>query len=40
MTDVPETRWVKNSDQQRFFYEETFEHYDEHAAEILTFIGS
>ncbi|HET9615385.1 MAG TPA: maleylpyruvate isomerase N-terminal domain-containing protein [Candidatus Limnocylindrales bacterium] len=34
LTVVPETRWVKNSDQQRFFYEETIEHYDDHRADL------
>jgi hypothetical protein len=34
LTVVPETRWVKNADQQRFFYEETTEHYDDHKADL------
>ncbi|HEX5823232.1 MAG TPA: maleylpyruvate isomerase N-terminal domain-containing protein [Candidatus Limnocylindrales bacterium] len=43
LTVVPETRWLKNTDQQRFFYEETTEHYEEHApdlAAILATVGS
>jgi len=34
LTVVPETRWVKNADQQRFFYEETTEHYADHEADL------
>ena len=34
LTVVPETRWVKNSDMQTFFYEETIEHYDDHRPEL------
>jgi hypothetical protein len=38
LTVVPETRWVKNADQQRFFYEETIEHYDDHRAELAAIL--
>jgi hypothetical protein len=34
LTVVPETRWVKNSDMQTFFYEETIEHYADHEADL------
>jgi hypothetical protein len=34
LTVVPETRWLKNADQQRFFYEETTEHYEDHLADL------
>jgi hypothetical protein len=34
LTVVPETRWLKNADQQRFFYEETTEHYEDHKADL------
>jgi hypothetical protein len=34
LTVVPETRWVKNSDMQTFFSEETIEHYDDHRPEL------
>jgi hypothetical protein len=34
LTVVPETRWVKNSDMQTFFYEETVEHYADHEADL------
>ena len=38
LTVVPETRWVKNGDQQRFFYEETIEHYDDHRPELAAIL--
>jgi len=38
LTVVPETRWVKNGDQQRFFYEETIEHYEDHAADLAAIL--
>ncbi len=34
LTVVPETRWVKNADEQQFFYSETIEHYDDHQADL------
>jgi hypothetical protein len=34
LTVVPETRWLKNADFQRFFYEETTEHYEEHRPDL------
>jgi Mycothiol maleylpyruvate isomerase N-terminal domain len=34
LTVVPETRWLKNADQQRFFFEETTEHYEDHRADL------
>lgn len=34
LTVVPETRWLKHADNQRFFYEETTEHYEEHRADL------
>src|SRR6185369_17263908 len=40
LTVVPETRWVKNSDMQTFFYEETIEHYDEHRPELAGILAS
>ena len=30
LTVVPESRWIKNADHQRFFVDETLDHYDEH----------
>ena len=43
LTVVPESRWLKHADHQRFFSEETTEHYEEHAADlqaILAVVGS
>ena len=40
LTVVPETRWVKNSDMQTFFYEETTEHYDEHRPELAAILAA
>ena len=34
LTVVPETRWLKHADHQRFFYEETTEHYEEHRPDL------
>jgi hypothetical protein len=38
LTVVPETRWLKNADQQRFFYEETTEHYEDHKADLAAIL--
>jgi hypothetical protein len=38
LTVVPETRWLKDADQQRFFYEETTEHYEEHQADLAAIL--
>jgi hypothetical protein len=38
LTVVPESRWLKNSDQQRFFYEETTEHYEDHLADLAAIL--
>jgi hypothetical protein len=40
LTVVPETRWLKNADQQRFFYEETIEHYDDHLADLAAILAA
>ena len=40
LTVVPETRWLKNSDQQRFFYEETIEHYDDHQDDLAAILAA
>jgi hypothetical protein len=40
LTVVPETRWLKNSEQQRFFYEETIEHYEDHAADLAAILAA
>ena len=40
LTVVPETRWVKNAAQQRFFYEETTEHYADHEADLMAILAA
>ncbi len=34
LTVVPESRWLKHADHQRFFSENTTEHYEEHRADL------
>ncbi len=34
LTVVPEARWIKDSDHQRFFVDETLDHYDEHRKDL------
>lgn len=34
LTVVPETRWLKHAEHQRFFFEETTEHYEDHRADL------
>ena len=34
LTVVPETRWLKHADHQRFFSEETTEHYEGHRPDL------
>jgi hypothetical protein len=38
LTVVPETRWLKDAEQQRFFYEETTEHYEDHLADLAAIL--
>jgi hypothetical protein len=38
LTVVPETRWLKNAEQQRFFYEETIEHYEDHKTDLVAIL--
>jgi len=40
LTVVPETRWVKSADLQRFFAAETIEHYDDHAADLAAILDA
>jgi hypothetical protein len=40
LTVVPETRWLKNAEQQRFFYEETTEHYEDHTADLAAILAA
>lgn len=34
LTVVPEIRWIKNADNQNWFFSETLEHYEDHAKEL------
>jgi Protein of unknown function (DUF1706) len=34
LTVVPETRWLKHADHQRWFHDETIAHYEEHEADL------
>lgn len=34
LTVVPETRWLKNTEMQRFFLSETTTHYEDHVADL------
>jgi hypothetical protein len=40
LTVVPETRWVKNTDMQTFFIEETIEHYTDHEQDLRAILAS
>ena len=40
LTVVPETRWLKNADQQQFFHEETIEHYEEHLPDLEAILAA
>ncbi len=40
LTVVPETRWLKHADHQRYFLHETTAHYDEHAADLAAILGA
>jgi hypothetical protein len=40
LTVVPETRWIKNSDHQRFFLDETLDHYSEHRADLEAILAA
>jgi hypothetical protein len=40
LTVVPETRWIKHATHQRFFYEETLEHYDDHRPELEAILAA
>lgn len=38
LTVVPEARWIKHADNLRFFYDETIDHYAEHATDLEAII--
>src|SRR5262245_44966792 len=40
LTVVPEARWIKDSDHQRFFVDETLDHYDEHRKDLDAIIAA
>ena len=40
LTVVPETRWVKHTDNLEFFLEETTEHYADHLADLEAILAS
>jgi hypothetical protein len=40
LTVVPESRWLKHADHQRFFSEETTEHYEDHAADLRAILAA
>ena len=40
LTVVPEVRWVKDPDYQRFFYEETIEHYADHERDLAAILAA
>ena len=39
LTTVPENRWLKNSDHQRFFRSETTAHYEDHLADLAAILA-
>ena len=40
LTVVPETRWLKNTDYETFFLDETTDHYAAHRADLAAVLGS
>ena len=40
MTDVPESRWLKHGDHQRFFLSETTAHYEDHLDELAAIMAA
>lgn len=40
LTVVPESRWIKHAEHQRFFHEETLEHYDDHRPELAAILAA
>jgi hypothetical protein len=40
LTVVPETRWLKNADYQRFFIDETLDHYEEHLPDLAAILAA
>ena len=40
LTVVPEARWIKNADHQRFMIDETLDHYDEHRRDLEAILAA
>jgi hypothetical protein len=40
LTVVPEARWIKDSDHQRFMTDETMDHYEEHRADLAAVLAT
>ncbi len=40
LTVVPETRWLKHPDNQRFFSDETTDHYQDHRADLEAILAA
>jgi hypothetical protein len=40
LTVVPESRWLKHPDHQRFFHSETTGHYEDHRADLAAILGA
>jgi hypothetical protein len=40
LTVVPESRWLKHGDHQRFFLTETTAHYEEHRPDLAAVLAS
>ena len=40
LTVVPESRWIKHTDHQNFFFSETLEHYEDHEAELRAILAA
>lgn len=40
LTVVPETRWLKNADYLKSFYDETIDHYREHMADLQAILAA
>jgi mycothiol maleylpyruvate isomerase-like protein len=40
LTVVPESRWLKHADHQRFFLSETTAHYEDHVGDLLAILAA
>jgi len=40
LTVVPETRWLKHADNQRFFHDETTAHYEDHVDDLAAILAA